>query len=506
MAGNCWGRAFFYLCCLVLLGPLRPLPAEAGGEEDPLERGIAEYRRERFEEARALLGEARERQPASAQAAFYLGLTSEQLGDYPAATEFFRQALELSPRINDAYPELAEVLIARELFAEAAEVIAEAERERIQPGQMSFLKGVLLERQGQNQAAAAAFTEAARLDPRLGGAAELQIALLDAREGRLRRARANLDALADIDPDSEQAALAREYGESLERLLAEHRNWRFTLGAALRHDDNVIAKPSSAISGVEISGEEDFGLLTTLRAEFTPLLDRPWSLRGRFSLAANTHRDKASHNVLAPALSLTPGYNFNRGALTLPISYQRVWLHGREYQGDFSVGPALSLELAPGHIARFSAGVTRRELLQAPLLPEENRDGEIFRAGAAYLRVFARGRGVFSLGAEGLRDRAAGANWENRGQRYSGGLLLPAGKKSRFSFTLDHLRQDYDHIHSLFMVARRDRITSWSAAWQRDLAPSTLLILQYSGTRAASNLQIYDYRRNVYSVGVEYRF
>src|SRR4030042_4827151 len=59
-----------------------------------LSKGIEEYKDENFEEALAILINARKEDPASSLAAFYLGLTYKQLMNYKDAATNFRDAVK----------------------------------------------------------------------------------------------------------------------------------------------------------------------------------------------------------------------------------------------------------------------------------------------------------------------------------------------------------------------------------------------------------------------------
>jgi hypothetical protein len=66
--------------------------------------------------------------------------------------------------------------------------------------------------------------------------------------------------------------------------------------------------------------------------------------------------------------------------------------------------------------------------------------------------------------------------------------------------------QHYDHRHTVFDVVRRDKTYTGSAGLIWEIVKGLSVNLQYSHTRADSNIAVYDYKRNVYNVGVEYTF
>ena len=499
---------------LLLWGPaVHPCAAES-----VLDKGIAEYKGENFEEALEYLVQARQQDPTSSLAAFYLGLTYKQIGKYQEAAQNYRDALTLSPRINDAYAELIEMLFKLDQTEEAKKWIAEAEQQNIRPAHIAFLKGLVLAKTGEQNEALAAFEAAAKLDPSIKQAAELQIAMLNARNGKILQARKSLDALSRIDPTSDQAAFAQEYADALGKVIAQHKTWHFAVGASYQYDDNVISNPSDQVTrtALAVSGQKDHGRLATFRTEFSPLMDRPWSLNGQFSFLSNTYQDLTNYNVSAPTVSLTPGYNFSNGAMTMPLSYSHVWLGEQDYMDVSTVRPTLSLLFLPGHIGQFSVGYTRRDMLKSAIDPDEDRDGKIYSAGAGYIYPFANGKGAFNLRYEYLHDDTVGANWDNVGNRVSMTLLMPVTDSISFSVSGDVLHQDYQNTNTTSIdlgnpIKREDTTTNFSATFFCEVVQDLTLNLQYARTVADSNLllnnlDIYSYTRNVYSVGLEYRF
>jgi len=480
------------------------LATEMDGEE--LKKGIEEYGAENYEEALELLQKASEQQPGSSVVAFYLGLTYKQTGKYKEAAKRYRDALLFTPPVLDAYTELIEVLYNLNELKEAKEWIAKAEKNKIKPANIAFLKGLVLVKEGKNKDAINAFLKAKELAPSLSQSADFQIAMVHTKERRFAKARETLKALMNVDPTSELASFAKEYEKSIAKVLETYRTWRAAVGIAYQYDDNVLAKPSTAITGVDITGESDKSMINTFRIDYAPLISGQWSFNGQLNFYANTYSRIHTYNVMAPSLSLIPGYNFQDGMITVPLSYSHIWLREREYMSVTAAKPTLSVMLAPGHIGQFSMGYTKRELLQAPINSDEDRDGDIYSASAGYLYPFAGGKGMFNGRYEYSRDAADGVNWDNTGNRITLGLLVPLLDKLNLTASGDMLVQDYKNVHTAFGLKRKDKIYTGGLGLTYEILKDFNMNLQYSHTRADSNIAVYDYKRNAYIAGLELRF
>ena len=490
---------------LVLLA-LIVMPDLCRAEDASLQEGIADYRAERFEEAVLSLSEARKQRPTSSLAAFYLGMALKQTGDSPGAIGELRRSLSLEPPVLDAYPELIESLYRAGDYAEARKLIDRAERTGLKTGSIAFLEGLVLAAEGADNEALAAWRTAVERDATLAQASALQTAMVQAKQRNLEGAQQSLRALIAQDPKSDLATLAREYDQTFSRILAGERPWRLAIGLAYLYDDNVIAKPSATIPGVELSGEEDSGMVATVRAEYAPRLGNGWLLNSQYLLNSTTYGSNDTHNTISQSLALVPGMEFGTSALTVPLSATHVMLKQENYLVLGSVRPTLSLMAAPGMLCQLSAGYGRRAMLQDPLIPDEDRDADIFTVSGGYMATFAEGEGVASARYEYSYDDASGSNWDNAGHRGSIGLLLPLAAKVKANLGGDLFWQEYLHIHTLSGVERDDTIYSASAGVTWTATPGFDVTLSYGFTRSDSNIAVYDYRRNTVTAGIEYQF
>lgn len=85
--------------------------AAKGASGTELDRGIAYIKNEKFEEAKAHLEKAVALDPKSSQAAYYLAVAKEQLGDKKGAEEGYKKAVELDPTNASAAQNLAAIYL-----------------------------------------------------------------------------------------------------------------------------------------------------------------------------------------------------------------------------------------------------------------------------------------------------------------------------------------------------------------------------------------------------------
>lgn len=486
-------RSFF------LVFPRFSLPAEI----DYFELGLQNYRAENYEEAYEFLKKARELHPQSSLIAFYLGLTLKQLGEFKEAGREFERSIELKPPVLDAYIELIDVFSNLGEYKKAYEYIEKAEKLQIKPAQLAFLKGIVLAKMGRSAEAISSFELAKSLDKNLEQPANLQIAMIHLNERKFKSALNAMRATISISPQTELAEFAREYERALENLLKGHKAFRGYFSTAYQFDDNAIGA-----DGTIISRRSDKSLSSNLRLEYQPYLETPLYFNTQLNLSTAYYDQFDNLNSKAISLQITPGYDLKRAFFTIPLSYTRNWLDEKEYSETYTLRPSLNVALTNGHILQASAGYSRYKMLRRyPWQPkDESRTSHTYLFSGGYLKTFLEGKGFFNLRYEYVKSNTEGKNWENRGDRVSAQLSFPIEKRVRISFFGEAFLQRYNFVHNIFGKKRKDNLYTLGTSLSINVWKSLNFNLQHIYIRNDSNLQVYDYKREIGSFGFEFSF
>lgn len=486
-------------------------PVSAGTLED----GIVQYRLENFEEALALLEKSRAEQPQSSVAAFYLGMARKQGGDLTGAIKDLTDAATLKPPVLDAYLELADAYHVVGDDRKALEWANRSEAAGVRPGQSTFLKGVILSGQGKGEDAVKAFEKAKQQDATLAQPADLQIAMVLAGSRKLTRARDALRAVVAADPNSEIASYAKEYEQSFTRIIESYRPWRVALGIGYLYDDNAISNPSNAGARAQIgdpTGQRDFATLGTMRLDYTPMLSGDTIFNAQYIMQsttyANANTDTKNPSTIINSLTLNPGYSLGGSVLSVPVNYSHVLLREEKYQQMIGARPTWSLLLAPQHILQAGVSYTRRDMLQNPLAPEEDRDANLWGASLGHIFSYGNQGGMASLRYEFNFDATDGANWENRGHRVSLNGVVPVTEDLKLNLSGEVTSLNYLNPNMLIGNGVKRDDTTWfgTAGLSYTLNKHATLTAQYSHTTAQSNIPVYGYNRNTFSTGLEFSF
>ena len=471
-----------------------------------LKKGIKEYKAENYEEAAELLEDARKKNPNSSIAAFFLGLAYKQMLRYEDAIINFRDAVTLKPRIKEALIELINCLYKVGRLKEAKKWIEIAEREKIYPAKVAFLRGLILQKENKDKEAIKFFQKAKSLNPKLRASCDFQIGICYVKLRRLKDAKRQFEAVVTQVPYSDLAEFARRYVDLVKKRMELEKPVRLTALYLFQYDDNVVLRPNDERVAVGITGEQSITHMTNIRVDFLPRLSGPWLFSAYYAFYGNFHkRNSTSHDITAHTVSVAPGYSFGRSAINLLGTYTYVFRHEHRYMDTLTVGPLYRTLIKNNNIFECFAGFTKKRYLETPLLDTEDRDSTGTDIYLSWIKFF-KGEGFFNLRYEFSYDDTEGENWENHGNRVTLNVTIPLIKRVKFQFSTDAYFQDFENRHTIFGKHRVDHTYTILAGFTIKLLKNANLILQYTRTRCDSNIAVYDYTRNVLSSGVEIRF
>jgi tetratricopeptide (TPR) repeat protein len=518
----------FFFLCFVFSGL-------SGYCETPFESGMREFKEESYEEALTDFLKARQGEPSSSTVAFYVGLTYKILENYKEAVPYLKDAVTLTPHVREAVVELVDAMYQTDDLKGAAQYVEIGEKEGIQPARIQFLKGLILVKEGRYPEAITAFNKAKELDQTLSQAVEFQIGNAYIKEGKLKEARNRFAATTLLNPDSDIAIFARDYENILSEKIERERPWRFSIGMGYKYDTNLVAKPGGGPVADQISGQKDFGMNLSVRMGYTAPFSftTPYSLSLQYSLYAERYFRRDDYNTATNILSATPGYNFSRFSLSLPVSYgysnlqgdarfptgkgndflndPANWFVDTKYKQYVSVTPTVKFLVTATSVAELAVGYVKKTYFDnpvhpAPLTPAEDRSGKQWNGTLGWTYFFKEGRGLWSTRYMYISEDTDGDNWSYRENRFSSSLLYPLSKPLRLQLSGDAAFAEYVHVNSFFDMQRKDEIYNGSIGFLYEIFKNTDIITQYSYIRNKSNISTYDYTREVFMVGIEYRY
>lgn len=261
---------------LLLLACAHARPVAASEESQALSaRGLIELNAGRNEQALELFDRAVTADPTDAAALYQRGSTRAKLGNYAGAEQDMRAALAVRPDFPEAQLELGIALTEQRKYAEAEPYLVWAQRSPDLDGQASFFLGITQLRLERFADAKASFERARAHDPKLDMPARYYEAVIAYRQRDYDTAETEFTAVAEAQPSS---TIGRESNDFLVVLRgARPRRYSAFGGLALEYDSNVTLAPDTPVQG-SITGESDGRFVVNVGGRYAPLMIGPATL------------------------------------------------------------------------------------------------------------------------------------------------------------------------------------------------------------------------------------
>ena len=501
-------------------------PVFSQGQSPDLQQGIAEFNQENYDEAVDLLQKARNAQPDSSLPAYYLGVTYKKLENYTEAEKHLTDAVKLSPDIKEAIMELADVQYRLGEYQASLDTLKIAEEGNIRSGQTAFMKGLVLLEMDRNTEAVESFKKAGELSPELVQASNYQMGLALLKGNELEAARSRFNDVIAKDPNTDMAVFASSYLETIDKKKKEKVPYRFYLGYHLQYDDNVALKPSDSDVAVNISDDDDYRHLLTAGFEYLPERKGPIDYSAHYNLYYSMHDDLSEFDVQSHTFVIVPSYKLNKtSSADVALGYNYSLVDNDRYLSTVTISPTYTLLHGKNNMFQTYFSYQNKDFLKDPSNKDEDRDADNYSLSLNWYYFFkqkggimvpfmenfqisnlAQNKGYFNLLYKVNKEVTDGRNWEHFGNTGIATVLLNFDEKYKVSVSGEIKYQDYNNLHTVFDVERLDITYGFSTLFYYRIHEYANIQLLYSYRRDDSNISIYDYDRNLYSIGVELKY
>jgi len=476
----------FLLVGMYLLGGLLISGLAWANEESELllARGNKLYLNGKYSEAKDNLMRAASLDPDNPEIFSLLGTTELQLKDYPAAREAFTKTVALAPNFPRAklYLGVSNYFLGN--YTEAERLIKEAQALASDDGLPHYYLG-----------------------------------LVDAHQGRRGDALTELETGMNMSP---QFALGfKGYQEAVKSTRPETRPFSIALTTGIEYDDNVKVLPdNTSVQGIGPGGQRtgqykghkaDWRTPLVLNANYEPLRTDKWTAGIRYYSYAGLNYNLQAFNVVDQFGELYVKYRIDRLTINPFYSFDYTWVGGAPYSMFNSLGMRFTLTETANLTGDLVYMYQFRDFKyfgsqtsNAPGGNAYNRSGYMNQVGL--FQTLAGEPGSIRAGFIWQREVTDGINWTANWYRASleGYLNLPwkilAYSYFEYAKTLasnrDSVAGKYrnDNYYQAIFQLRRP-VTSWMN-----------VIAGYNHISNPSNIQDYQYNRNIYQLLVMFYY
>jgi len=470
--------------------------------------GSAYFDKQYYEEAAPLL-ERSYKTSGRLSDARMLGATYYHLLDFERAIPLLSKVVNRHPNDTPSRRMLAEMLLARKQFKQAATHIAYLKSH----AREHYMSWILVARQqvsrGQTAQAISSYERAWRMAPDATVPYSLELLMLYIGEDDPPRARAFARQVIHRAPDAFDVSEIKLRLEEMTDLARQSRfrDSPYTIqgGYLLEHDNYLLVEPDKVMTAAGYQHESDFRHVLMLKATGKrPLGDRS-ELYAEANLYQSLHNHRDEYNQFRQNYLAGVHWASDQYGLRLPFNYTHADLDKHFYHQSWAITPEIYLCLDKNSTLHGMVRLQRDNYRDSEV-SEEQRSGTTSSFSVLYNHSFDRGRGQGIYMYTLSNSNSDGANWDYQEQIFSAYLTYYYSKRIVGQASLRHGLQDFKTRHSIYGVERNDRHTSGSLSLAYWLNRNLELAANWMWNDRDSNIELYGYTRQIAGLGATWHF
>jgi Tfp pilus assembly protein PilF len=551
---------------LLLLGFVPPVLAQTTEADVYVAQAILDFDEKKYEDAIRNLEEALKREPDHVEALYYLGVVSMALRRPEDAIRYLTRAHARSPQDNSITFQLALAYFAQQRYDAAEPLFEQVYKSDPTIDGLGYYVGFIRYRKKDYRGALEAFRRGRTSDPQLQQLTRFYTGLSLAVLGLPAQAASEVEQALRLAPGSPLTGPAERLRDTIRTAAQAGRRLSASVTLGFLYDDNVDVRPSPnssepLVPQLRRPPHESTGETANARFDYTWLRGPIFGWVPRegdsfessfgYSFFGTYYNELTSFNVMDHMANGTFTYKtalFKMPAQwTLSYAWDMLFLKDEEFlRRNTAVISGMLDEKDPGAAESFTDAIRNmgqltqsffryqnKHFFQDPRpIPDEIRNANNYTMGVLHLLRFNADKHLIKLGYQVDWEDADGRNYSYFGNRLLAGVqytldLPPALRTSwnpapllRLSYDFDvHLRdygnkntllpsldpgsrwrQDEEYNNTVRIEAPFDGPTIFSEATRMSLA------FTYQNTVANSNLAVFAYTRNVYSLTLTWSY
>lgn len=507
---------------LALVLSATPASAQQSEADVLVAQAILAYEDRRYDEAQALLKDALAQDPDNVEGLYYTGLVLMARREPEAATAPLERALRQAPDDLAILYQLGVAHFAAQQYDRAEGPLTRVFRTEPRAEGAGYYVGFIRYRKGDYQGALEALRAGASADPEIEQLSRFYAGLALARLGRTGEAAAEVAAAVKALPASPLTGPAERFRDAVLAGRDPARRFHAGVRAGFTYDTNVPVLPEPShdpdAEAARKHRRHSVGEIVGLTLDYAWLRSGPWEATVSYSFLQIVYNDLPGFNVQDHMGALGGTYRGSLGALPyqlgLGYAYDYLTLDDDEFLQRHTVTAHGTLAEDAGNLSALQARLQTKEFSNdSNILREEVRDAKNWMVGLLHVFRFAADRHLVRVGYQLDVEDADGRNFKYHGHRLlaAGQYTLPwGGTRLRYDYDV-HFR-DYAHAHSVLPAVtprsreRADTEQTHVARVEQPLPWSLTLAAEYQGIVSRSNLPVFSFNRNIFSLILSWQY
>lgn len=469
------------------------------------------YEEGRYDDAVRDLLKAHEGDPRNTDVLYYLGLSYNAQANHAQAAEYLRKGLEIEPKNNDIRYELGIALYSLDNFDAALKEFlgvyeAEPQRENI-----GYYIGLSYYQKKDYQNALTYFQRNISTEIRTRQLNQYYTGLTLRAMGREADAIEELSEAVKLEPTSPIVGATQQLLSALRAPRVEEKRLRLELNTRLQYDSNISSNPTRNTEAVSLPAEHSWGSLLNLRGDYSLLQSERWESQATYAFLQTInfqgHRFDVHDHMVAGNLfykNLLPsGEPYFLGT---QFNYDILLVGNRKFVQRPTGTLSLSLVESPANLSTAFFRVQYKDYFNGPSDPKENRNADNRLLALVHtIRLFG-GQHQINFGYHYDFEDAHGRNWRYAGHKAVAGMLITLPWEIRATSNFEFHARFYPGTNSVFDKHREDQERTTLVSLAKDITRNLTLTLEHLWDTTDSTIAFYTTRRQVYSVGLTWRY
>jgi tetratricopeptide (TPR) repeat protein len=486
-------------------------------------QAVLDFSENKYDEALANLEKAIQTEPDHVEANYFMGVVLMAKNQPAEATPFLEKARMRSKNDPSIAFQLGLAYFAQRQYDKAQPLLEEAYKAQPTFDGIGYYVGFLRYQKKDYRGALDAFNASRTSSPDLQQLTKFYSGLALGALGLPGQATAEIDQAIRANPASAFTGPAERLRDSMVSARQGQRRLSAEVRLGFFYDDNVPvlpdANPSEPLTEVLREAKHtSTGELLGLRADYAWLRTDQWEATIGYSFFGTYNNDLPSFNILSQLGSL--GASYRTAIDNMPLlfggqySFDALWLDQRWFVQRHTGSAYASLVESDRYLTQIFARYQHKNFNQIiDTLPAENRDGSNWMIGGTQIFRFSEDRHYLKIGYQFDWDDTIGQNYEYTGNRITaGGQYTLPWYAIRLRYDLDVHFRNYQNPNTLFPISapgttrRQDTEITNIVRAELPLPSSFTLAFEYQSTINMSNLAVFHYTRNVYTMMVSWSY
>ena len=521
----------------LLAGAVTSAEAQQSEADVFVAQAILAYDARKYDEALALLKDALALDPKNVEALYYSGLVLMAQQKTDQAVEVLEKARALAPRDVSILFLLGVAYFALERYDQAESPLTQVFNERPQTEGIGYYVGLIRYRKKDYQGALKAFRAETSKNPNIQQLVRFYSGLTLAILGLPEQAVAEVDAALRLQTGSALTGPAERIRDSLASARDAERRFHADVRVGFLYDSNVAVVPQPShdptAESIRRRKHATTGEIAALRLEYAWLRTGPWESTVTYSFFQTYNNRLPDFNVQNHLVAGALTYRAAVGAMPFQVGTQYSWDYLSLGNDDFLQRHTATvfgtLVENQGNLTTVLARFQNKDFYASPgQLEDEDRDARNWMVGLTHVFRFAQDKHYIRVGYQFDYENTDGRNYTYAGNRFLAGgqYTLPWGS-TRLKYDFDLHQRHYLHANTLLPVVNpgtreredfeQNHVVRVEQVLAANIGPASIgcaptapcpltLAAEYQRTVADSNLAVYSYNRNVWSLTLSWQY